>query len=166
MTDKEFWRLIEDCRKDTGGDLDELVRVLTQRLAALPPSDIVAFDKRLNALLARAYDWDLWGAAYVINAGCSDDGFLYFRGWLVAQGHDVYESALADPETLVDVAESESELEDFIHVGRQAYQQATGEEMPMSENTEPSEPRGERWEEDELEDLFPVLSERFSTGAQ
>jgi len=26
------------------------------------------------------------GAAYIINGGCSDDGFEYFRRWLVLQG--------------------------------------------------------------------------------
>lgn len=166
MTEKEFWRIIEDCRQDTGGDLEELVDVLTQRLASLPPTDIIAFDQQLYARLGHAYDWDLWGAAYVINGGCSDDGFLYFRGWLVAQGQAVYEAALADPETLVDVAEPEAELEQFIHVAQDAYQEATGEELPMRANVEPSEPRGEPWEEDELEDLFPVLSERFNAGAQ
>jgi hypothetical protein len=161
MTEQELWRLIEASREDSGGDLDEMVDALTQRLASLPPSDIVAFDKQLGALLDRAYDWGLWGAAYVINGGCSDDGFLYFRAWLVAQGQAVYEAALADPESLVDVAEPDAELEALLGVAENAYQEATGEELPVRENTEPSEPRGEAWEEDELEERFPRLSERF-----
>ncbi len=35
--------------------------------------------------------------------GCSDDSFDYFRGWLIAQGKDVYHAALRDPDSLVDV---------------------------------------------------------------
>jgi hypothetical protein len=31
-------------------------------------------------------DRDQWGAAYLANGGCSDDGFDYFRGWLIGQG--------------------------------------------------------------------------------
>jgi len=42
----------------------------------------VAFRRYLN----KAYTWDLWGAAYLINGGCSDDGFEYFRRWLVSRG--------------------------------------------------------------------------------
>ena len=36
-----------------------------------------------------SYRWDLWGAAYLANGGCSDDGFDYFRGWLIGQGRKV-----------------------------------------------------------------------------
>jgi hypothetical protein len=90
-----------------------------------------------------------------------DDGFLCFRAWLVAQGQAVYEAALAGPESLVDVAEPDSELENLLGVAENAYQEATGEELPVREDTEPDEPRGEEWEEDELEERFPRLSERF-----
>ncbi len=161
MKIQEFWRLIDLSREDAGGDLKEMMDVLTQRLCSRPPSDIVAFDRHLGALLDRAYDWGLWGAAYVINGGCSDDGFVYFRAWLVAQGQAVYEAALADPESLVEVAEPEGELEDLLAVAANAYQEATEEELPERENTEPDEPRGEAWEEDELAERFPRLSERF-----
>ncbi|MFC9245678.1 DUF4240 domain-containing protein [Streptomyces sp. NPDC057136] len=45
----------------------------------------------------------LWAAAYVINGGCSDDGFDYFRGWLIAQGREVFERTAADPDALAEV---------------------------------------------------------------
>jgi hypothetical protein len=45
-------------------------------------------------------DRDQWGAAYLANGGCSDDGFDYFRGWLIGQGRKVYETVLADPDSL------------------------------------------------------------------
>ena len=38
----------------------------------------------------------LWDAAYLINGGCSDDGFDYFRGWLVDQGRETFERCLAE----------------------------------------------------------------------
>ena len=42
----------------------------------------------------------MWGAAYVIHGGCSDDGFEYFRRWLISRGRKAYEAALADPDSL------------------------------------------------------------------
>ncbi|MFE5591185.1 DUF4240 domain-containing protein [Streptomyces sp. NPDC056549] len=33
-------------------------------------------------------------AAYMVNGGCCDDGFDYFRGWLIAQGRNVFERAV------------------------------------------------------------------------
>ncbi|EKC76209.1 hypothetical protein LEA_04821 [human gut metagenome] len=35
--------------------------------------------------------------------GCSDDGFIDFRAWLIAQGKEVYMNALRDPDTLADI---------------------------------------------------------------
>ncbi len=38
----------------------------------------------------------------VVNGGCSDDGFEYFRGWLIGQGGAYFEAALKDPERAAD----------------------------------------------------------------
>jgi hypothetical protein len=75
----------------------------------------------------------------VINGGASDDGFDYFRGWLIAQGRAVYEQALADPDSLaglpavVDACASGEDLwgEDILGVAWNAYQTATGSELPQ-----------------------------------
>ena len=50
--------------------------------------------------MAGSYWTPLWAAAYVINGGCSDDGFDYCRGWLILQGREVFEHVVADPRTL------------------------------------------------------------------
>jgi hypothetical protein len=36
----------------------------------------------------------MWVAAYLMNGGCSDDGFDYFRGWLIAQGRTTLEQVV------------------------------------------------------------------------
>ena len=54
--------------------------------------------------MADSYRSSLWAAAYVINAGCSDDGFGYFRGWLMFQGRETFGQAVADPDSLADLA--------------------------------------------------------------
>ena len=53
-------------------------------------------------LVAQAHRWDLGAAAYLMRGGYSDDGFDYFRGWLIAQGRSRRERALADPDSLAD----------------------------------------------------------------
>ena len=50
-----------------------------------------------------AYQYGLWNAASIMCNGCSDDGFIDFRGWLIAQGRDIYFGALKDPDSLADV---------------------------------------------------------------
>lgn len=50
----------------------------------------------------KTYDWDLWGAAYLINGGASDDGFDYFRGWLLSQGSERWAKVTLDLESAFD----------------------------------------------------------------
>jgi hypothetical protein len=114
--------------------------------------------------MARSYRWDLWAAAYIINGSCSDDGFDYFRGWLIAQGRGSFYAALADPETLVDVLPADGlagdgvECEDMLSIGSVAYERRTGIELPFRPGTRADEPAGEPWDEEEIEMLLPRLS--------
>ncbi|MGE3909318.1 MAG: DUF4240 domain-containing protein, partial [Chloroflexota bacterium] len=139
MDVSHFWQLIEESRENAGGDIGEQSAELTDLLAELPPEEILAFDRQFRVLMAEAYRWDLWGAAYVINGGCSDDAFEYFRGWLIAQGERVYREALADPESLVDRAEPDVDGESMLYAAADAYQVETGQEPPLSVS-DPAEP--------------------------
>lgn len=138
--------------------------MLGSKLMTLPAEEILAFDQIYDEMRARAYRWDLWGAAYLLNGGCSDDGFEYFRGWLIAQGEKVFQNSLSDPDGLADVvtdeqiAEAFFESEEMLYVARQAYEAKTGAEMPPYESAFAyAEPGGERWTEDELKTLLPKL---------
>ena len=110
-----------------------------------------------------AYRWDLWAVAYIINGGCSDDGFEYFRGWLIAQGKDYFEAALKNPENAAAcVAEGgDVECESILYVANQAYKDKTGSEMAPAIVSYPSEPKGQSWDEDSVEELYPNLAQRF-----
>ena len=156
-----FWQLIEDSRENAGGDLDEQALELTDLLSDLAPDEIVAFDRCFRELLVAAYRWDLWAAASIINGGCSDDGFEYFRAWLIAQGERVYREALADPETLVDRAERDVEAESMLYAAADAYRVETGRDPP-ARASDPAEPAGAAWTEDDLPRLYPKLWAAFS----
>ena len=115
-----------------------------------------------------SYRWDLWGAALVINSGCSDDGFDYFRGWLMLQGRNVWEAALRDPESLADVSfEGDAECEDALYVASKAYEHVAGRSLPSSRDDPPNQPIGTAWQEADLEALYPKLWKHFAAeGAQ
>ena len=66
MPEPAFWALIDEVRAAADGDMDEIPAALGERLGALDPDDIVAFDWTLQAIVWRAYRWDVWGAAYLI----------------------------------------------------------------------------------------------------
>jgi hypothetical protein len=140
-----FWALIEEARAGTAGTepadpelAEAVVKRATELLAARPEADIIAAAQAFWELMAGSYQGDLWGAAYLINGGCSDDGFDYFRGWLIAQGRDAYRRAVADPDTLAELpalraaagAGWDIECESALGIGYQAHLTATGRELP------------------------------------
>jgi len=161
MEQAEFWSLIEDARRKSGS-CEELAELLLERLAAESEAVSAGFAAVMDQLLDQAYRWDLWGAAYVINGGCSDDGFEYFRGWLIAQGESRFKQALADPDSLADFAEEDVECEDLLYVAQRAYERHTGrQELPQRYAPHPAEPAGEEWTEEDLDELFPKLTAAF-----
>jgi hypothetical protein len=174
MNKDAFWKLIDAARDSAEGDLDEQIAVLRARLEQLDPNEIIQFGKRFADYWSRAYTWDLWAAAYIIGGGCSDDGFLDFRGWLISRGERVYEEAVRAPETLAPIVNTDSadecQYEGFQYVARQAWETKTQNRLgdfPVSEITQPLEPSGEPWSEegDDLERRFPKLWQKFGAAS-
>jgi uncharacterized protein DUF4240 len=164
MNRAQFWTLIEEAKQESGGECAPLVEFLQTKLSRLPETEIIAFAETLAQLLDEAYTWELWAAAYIINGGCSDDGFEYFRRWLIAQGEQVFRSAIDNPESLADFPgelPDDAGCEALGYAAEQAYQEKTGREMPDYQ-IPPSrrEPHGKRWEEGEEEQLCPRLAAR------
>lgn len=128
----EFWGLIERS-KGKSEDTDEQAAILTDILSKRSKEDIIAFGQIFRRYYVNSYQSDLWAAAFIINGGCSNDGFDYFRGWLIAQGKDVYMNALENPEYLTRVIHEDDldygvECEDMIYVSGKAYSLKTGED--------------------------------------
>jgi hypothetical protein len=166
MDRADFWKRIDRAREESGGDVDETTELLQEQLTHLPDREILAFDRILWELMAESYRWDLWAAAYIINGGCSDDGFDDFRGWLIAQGQHVYDAALQNPDSLAVVAVAEVEHEPMLYVARLAYEEKTGNEMPAKlVDNYPRAPAGQPWQDNdsELERLLPRLWAKFGS---
>lgn len=167
MDKNDFWKLIDDARLAAGSEPEGQIEALTAQLADLPPDEIVAFDRILSEYHTRAYDWSLWGAAYVIGGGCSDDGFMDFRGWLISRGEKDYEAALANPESLVEVvtdSDGDCQIEGFQYIASQVWEQKTGksgDDFPSHDIEYREDPSGTPWEEEELEQRFPMLCDKF-----
>jgi hypothetical protein len=171
MNKSAFWKLIDASRENALGDLDEQVSNLRTRVEQLDPDEIIQFGKLFDEYWGRAYTWDLWAAAYILGGGCSDDGFLDFRGWLISRGERVYEEALRDPDTLAQVVNvdegDECKYEGFQYVAREAWERSTRNrqgDFPVAGLMQPDEPAGESWSEEghDLERRFPKLWRKFA----
>jgi hypothetical protein len=99
MDDAMFWRLIESAVA-AHDDREDRNQALITALSALPPDEIVDFQALLDDASAQAQTWLMWGAAYRILGWCSDDGFDYFRMWLLSLGRTVFTQVVTDPDRL------------------------------------------------------------------
>jgi hypothetical protein len=167
MDEATFWKLIDQSRETADADPDEQLEHLEAMLRDLAPEEIVDFDRLFTEFHQQAYTWPLWGAAYLIGGGCSDDGFMDFRGWLISRGKKVYDTALASPDSLAGVVgeDEETQVEGFQYLPRQAWAEVTGEDedsFPEHGIAHPEEPAGSEWSEDELDSLYPKLAKKFA----
>ncbi len=166
MKEETFWELVDEARDDAGDDDERFLEVLEKGLMELPPNAIEGFRACLDNVLARAYRWDLWAAAYIINGGASDDAFQYFRSWLISRGHEVFEQALKDPAGLETFVKNDPEwladFEEMLYLPVYVLEQKTGQEVPLPEPLETTEeiaePEGEPWDESTVDTLFPGLA--------
>jgi hypothetical protein len=103
MTEAEFWKIIDVARRSVSTTA-EIPKWLVNHLKDMPESEIGDFGRIFRQANRRAYDERLWAAAFAISHHfASDDLFSDFRGWLIAQGKDIYEKALANPDSLADL---------------------------------------------------------------
>lgn len=170
MNTDAFWKLIETARKAAQGDTEAFIDSIREALADMPEDDIVQFKFQLTSRLHEAYTWPLWGAAYIIQGGCSDDMFEYFRAWLVAQGRAAFEKAVRDPDKIgalgLDLEDEDAfmDFESLLYVAAEVYEERTGKELPEAAYPKgPKEPTGTPWSEDgdDLSRLLPKLSKKF-----
>lgn len=163
MDESKFWSIVQRAHDESGGDMDEKCEAVKASVASLPKEDAIAFSRLFDEMMDRAYSWPLWAAAYIINGGCSDDAFSDFRASLISRGRQSFESAIANPESLVD---EESDEDTLFYEGYQ-YAVTDGVEdsagfVPDRDKPHPENPSGKEWGEDKVYELFPKLSAKFA----
>ena len=190
MDRETFWEIVDAARDragsgadDRGAEGDPLPGVLTDLLVErLSPDEILAFADVAGAVARDAYAWPVWGAAYLVEGGCSDDGFMDFRDGLVLAGRASFERAVADPDSLADhpvvaaMADGGSPwlgFESLDSLVGDAWSRATGEDddayHAARERTSSGhayrEPAGEQWDFDDDEEnarRLPRLTTLFA----
>jgi hypothetical protein len=147
---------------------------LHAELAKIPADEVLGFGELLYRLHSESYRADLWGAAFLINGGCSDDGFDYFRAWLIAQGRSTYEAALDNPDSLASVAlPDQMELEELLGLPADVYEELTGQDnfydrLPKAPRRDIPDEEFEIWSDGEgdideakARKVYPKLFEAF-----
>src|SRR5579859_3853253 len=164
MNETQFWQIIEDTKSKAFGEPDAQVDLVGLKLRELSPNHIQDFNQLFHDRLDEAYSWTLWAAAYLINGGCSDDGFEYFRCWLIGQGRKVFEAAVKEPDSLSAIVKKHSdpcENEGLLYVAIEALDEVAGQEMQWNRKRSLGEPKGENWDFDDVAETSRRLPQLF-----
>ncbi len=139
-----LWKIIADQRQQASGDIDALARAVR----AAGSAHGADFEEQYQQAMQRAHDRRLWSAAGLI-AGCAidEEAFSDFRSWLILQGRELFERALADPNALAEAACARPFTE---HLG------------PATHGGDPS---GPQWSDEEAVTHLPSLSHRKGADA-
>lgn len=114
-----FWKAIEKSykynKKDWEAyDLDEHIEKLTTYLSKYSEEKLILFEKTLQQKLISLYtapiaelsiilenEYEKEGDTYNFDGYISDDGFIYFRCWLLLKGKEFYDDITKDIESFV-----------------------------------------------------------------
>lgn len=159
MNHNQFWDIVDEaCQRDPRL-AEEWDQRLFDALVKLPADEIIEWNHIFDRLAKTAYFTDMWAAAYHINGGASDDGFYYFRCWLIGMGRDVYGAAVANPDSLADVVSPSWDPEgidaqaETYAAAHQAWMRVSGEPdtAPYPARDETTELVGEDWNFEDLQ---------------
>lgn len=106
---------------------------LVEMIAELSPKEMIGFRLRTDKFLYDTYTPEMWCAGHIMNnKWCSDDGFQYFRNWVISRGKEVYYRAKENPDSLVHHLIEDREyydFESFWFVALDAFKNKTGKDL-------------------------------------
>ena len=166
VSESDFWSAIEESLADSDGDPEAQLEHLRHCLESHSREDVLEFQRRLNEVMARAYTWNLIGAACFLGCGQSDDGFEDFRAWLVSLGEATFERVLADVNELTELHYDESPTEEWCFEELHLLPGEVGgeeEDVHWPYRKDPETPLGEPAEltQQALKRRVPLLWEHF-----
>ena len=131
LEEARFWEIVATSLKNSNGEIEQEV-ILINEIAKLSPKEMIGFRLRTDKLLYDTYNSEMWCAGYIMNGGCSDDGFEYFRNWIISTGKKSYYQAKENPDNLIsEVSEGKEfyEFESFWYVALEAFKKKTEKDL-------------------------------------
>ena len=162
MKEEEFWNIIDKSRQTSSNNYQTQINSLKTILLTFDATEIEKFDNTFTALMSGTYNYTLWGASFVINGGCSDDCFEYFRQYLIGHGKQKFYQTFKDPDSCVDWIKSEEEdnWEGLQYSALEAYRQKTGKDIPKTFKAK-YELKGKPFDEEKVGTQYPKLAKKF-----
>ncbi len=172
MTDPEFWSLIEASKAAKPSHFQSQMDYLAKELSKLSNEQIAAFERTLREKMIVLWNYNVKSMFQIIfGEYIPDDGFVYFRLWIIANGQDFFNKAQENPELLADKISKVHDGIEFIKVADRAFELKNGRRHGL---VFPSDlARDIDYEEGvfrmsgtyihpkEFDDKYPLLSDKF-----
>jgi len=177
MDEALFWRLIENTRRDSGGDAELQAQSIAVLLSMKSKEDVVRFGTICHTKVAGAnLPWVFVAVQWILRASgmpeLSMDGWTAWRSGLVARGRGAYDAAISDPDVLADQF---TDLERFLgdeallYVAHEGYRLKTrGKELPDDAievrdvfDSSPDYPTDDELRDFDLAGRFPRIQMKF-----
>lgn len=132
MLDEDlYWNIIGKSLEKTTNQEDQ-EEFLINEIEKLTSAEMIGFRLRTDKLLYDTYNSAMWCAGYIMNGGCSDDGFEYFRNWVISRGRETYYKTKENPDYLINEVNDAMEFydfESFWYVANEAFKNKTGKDL-------------------------------------
>lgn len=169
LNEEKFWKIVSKSLENANNEFEQEEKLINE-IAQLSLKEMIGFRLRTDKLLHDTYSSEMWCAGYLINGGCSDDGFEYFRNWVISRGKATYYKAKENPDNLItEVTDDECEFECFWYVALEAFKRRTGENLydyidyDNFKTREGNYPPFEfNWEEDRPETMQAICPRLFN----
>jgi hypothetical protein len=127
MDEQAFWAAIEQAKAGSGNNQDRQLEMMKEQLRALSLEEIGVFQRIFDAYHGRSYRVDLWRALNEIH-DTGDDGFEYFRAWLISEGQTLFSEVTQCPNRLCEFIGPHDNwwFEAFWYIAQEVYEEKTG----------------------------------------
>jgi hypothetical protein len=170
LDEDKFWSIIDYSLKKSKNQ-DEQEHFLVSEIEKLTPTEMIGFRLRTDKLLFDTYNSKIWCAGYIMNGGCSDDAFEYFRCWIISRGKETYYKTKSNPDFLINqivIGIEFYDFESFWYVALTAFKNKTGKELydyidtDKFKTNEGNYPKFKfTWEEDKPETMKKICPKLF-----
>ncbi|MET3977574.1 hypothetical protein ABIB62_000140 [Mucilaginibacter sp. UYP25] len=177
MDEVEFWKIIDYSYESSAGDLEMQSNVIIKGLSQYTPSEIIEFEVIFTKKLIEANDYKIIAINHIVDSPVSDDGFLYFRCWLISLGRKNFEQTIKKPDYLAHVIQKGvvPDFESMLYISTSAYKNKTGKQVEdatfprevafrrgLNYETGGAKITGKDWKEEDLPKLYPKLWAKFN----
>ena len=165
MTQEVFWELIGKARGvSEDGDDSEVLEDLKLRLLGFSQVNVFKFHKILLDLCVPLHSSETWAVGHIVSGNLSDDGFHYFKPWIVLQGEEFYRAFLSSPsKAMLGVEQAtQIEFEEMLLLAEEVFSEQGWSLERLEKFKAPVLPElNLEWETEELPARYPDLWAKF-----